>query len=183
MISSDSDAPRVLVILGSSRNDGNTRRLIEAAFSGTRHELVDLRRFSFSDYDYAHANRNDDFSDLSEKLASAPCTVLATPVYWYTMSALMKRFVDRLSDLVTIRQPLGRALAGKRLFVAATSTDSQLPAGFETTFESTADYLDMVWGGCLHVCFEQDLHLSQEAGAVARQFGRRVVERGTTTQL
>ncbi|MDZ7768601.1 MAG: NAD(P)H-dependent oxidoreductase [Woeseiaceae bacterium] len=97
---------------------------------------------------------------------------MATPLYWYSTSATMKRFVDRLSDLVAFRKPLGRALAGRHLFVAATSTDPELPAGFEQTFRSTTEYLDMAWGGCLHVCFERDLQLPVEAAVAARRLAK-----------
>ena len=165
----------VLVVLGSSRSRGNTRMLVDAAFPESCRTLVDLRVRSFSDYDYAHANRDDDFAELVDTLMTYNCIVLATPVYWYSMSATMKRFVDRLSDLVTIRKPLGRALAGRHLFVAATSTDPELPAGFEQTFRSTAEYLDMTWGGCLHICFEQDLKLPVGAAVAARRFGKQAL--------
>jgi len=164
-----------LVVLGSSRSRGNTRMVVDATFPAACRTLVDLRVRSFSDYDYEHANRDDDFAWLIDALMTHKCIVLATPVYWYSMSATMKRFVDRLSDLVTIRKPLGRALAGRHLFVAATSTDPELPGGFEQTFRSTADYLDMAWGGCLHVCVEQDLQLPADAAADARQFRRQVL--------
>lgn len=84
----------------------------------------------------------------------------------------MKRFVDRLSDLVAFRKPLGRALAGRHLPVAATSTVPEPPAGYEQTFRSTAEHLDMAWGDCVHVCFEQELQLPVEAAVAARRLGK-----------
>jgi len=165
-----------LVVLGSSRSRGNTRLLVESAFENSKYRLVDLNKLSFSDYDYTHANRGDDFSALAEMLLAHGRIVLATPVYWYSMSATMKRFVDRLSDLVTMRKRLGRALAGRRLYVLATSTEASLPAGFEQTFRSTAEYLDMSWGGCLHVCFDHDLQLSPQAASAARRFGQHTAD-------
>lgn len=165
----------VLVVLGSSRSRGNTRMLVDATFPAACRTLVDLRVRSFSDYDYEHANRDDDFAGLMDALMTHKCIVLATPLYWYSISATMKRFVDRLPDLVTIRKPLGRALAGRHLFVATTSTDPALPVGFEQTFRSTAEYLDMTWGGCLHVCIEQDLQLPASAAVAARLFGRQAL--------
>jgi len=165
-----------LVVLGSSRSRGNTRLLVDAAFEDSQYRLVDLNDLSFSGYDYSHANLGDDFLAFAETLPAHGRIVLATPVYWYSMSATMKRFVDRLSDLVTIRKPLGRALAGRRLYVLATSTEPVLPAGFEQAFRSTAEYLDMVWGGCLHVCFEQDLQLSPQAASAARRFGQHTAD-------
>ena len=174
----DHRSPRVLTILGSSRSRGNTRLLVDAAFEQSQCRLIDLNELSFSDYDYAHANRDDGFAPLAETLTAHDRIVLATPVYWYSMSAMMKRFVDRLSDLVTVRKPLGRALAGRELYVLATSTDPALPPAFEQTFVSTAEYLDMNWGGCLHICFEHDLRLMPEAAEAARRFGQRASSRG-----
>jgi len=171
MIKDDPASP-ILVILGSSRSRGNTRLLVETTFEASQYRLIGLNELLFSGYDYDHANRDDDFLALAEMLTDHGRIVLATPVYWYSMSATLKRFVDRLSDLVTIRKPLGRALAGRRLYVLATSTEPSLPAGFEQTFRSTAEYLDMVWGGCLHVCFETDLLLPSEAASAARRLGQ-----------
>jgi len=166
----------ILVILGSSRSRGNTRMIVDAAFPETQRRLIDLGSHAFSEYDYTHANRDDAFAQLADVLVSHQCVVLATPVYWYTMSATMKRFVDRLSDLVTIRKSLGRALAGRHLYLVATSTDPTLPAGFEATFQSTAKYLDMVWGGCLHAWFERDLRITSAAAIAACHFGRCVAQ-------
>lgn len=172
----DDPASPILIILGSSRSRGNTRLLVEAKFEESKYRLIDLKELSFSDYDYDHAKCDDDFVVLIDALVAHDRIVLATPVYWYSMSATMKRFVDRLSDLVTIRKPLGHKLAGRRLYGLATSTEPVLPAGFEQTFRSTAEYLDMVWGGCLHVCFETDLALPSEATSAARRFGQHTAD-------
>ncbi len=173
MVIDDRAAP-ILVVLGSSRSRGNTRMLVDCAFADAPHRLVDLGRHSFSDYDYSHENRDDDFAALADMLVAHERIVLATPVYWYSMSAVMKRFVDRLSDLVTIRKPIGRKMAGRSLYLIATSTEPVLPAGFETTFRSTAEYFDMAWGGCLHGCFDEDLHLTPETAGAARRFARKI---------
>lgn len=117
----------ILVILGSSRSRGNTRMLVDAAFPKSNRRLIDLGSHAFSEYGYTCANHDEAFAELADVLVSHQWVVLATPVYWYTTSATMKRFVDRLSDLVTIRKSLGRALAGRRLYVVATSADPALP--------------------------------------------------------
>ena len=79
-------------------------------------ELIDLNDFDISYYDYDHKNRQDDFLPLMKKLIERYKTlVFATPVYWYTMSAVMKTFFDRISDLLTIEKDLGRQLRGKNM--------------------------------------------------------------------
>jgi len=76
--------------------------------------------------------------------------IFATPVYWYSMSAILKTFFDRFSDLLTIRKDIGRGLKGKTMYLVICSSDSQLHQGFEMPFEQTAAYLDMHWGGSIH---------------------------------
>ncbi|MDA5312487.1 flavodoxin family protein, partial [Vibrio cholerae] len=70
--------------------------------------LFDLSDYAISFYDYEHMNRNDDFIHLINKLAEFDHLVFASPVYWYSMSAQLKVFFDRLSDLLTIEKELGR---------------------------------------------------------------------------
>src|SRR5687768_1128766 len=95
---------QIVVILGTSRQDGNTRLAVEKVLAQRPVEVVDLSRLELSAYDYAHRNSVDGFIPLIESVASKALWILATPVYWYTMSAQMKIFVDRLSDLTTIRK-------------------------------------------------------------------------------
>ena len=48
--------------------------------------------------------------------------IFATPIYWYAMSAQLKTFFDRMTDLLTIHKPLGRQLRkGKKMFLIACS--------------------------------------------------------------
>jgi len=48
-----------------------------------------------------------------EELVHAPSWILATPLYWYSVSAQAKTFLDRLSDLLVFRKDLGQALRGR----------------------------------------------------------------------
>ena len=52
----------------------------------------------------------------------------------------MKTFIDRLSDLISIRKDLGRKLKDKRIFVIA-SFNTSVPKGFEEQFSQTCEYL------------------------------------------
>jgi NAD(P)H-dependent FMN reductase len=157
------------VVLGSSRGEGNTRQVVDLVLGGRDAEVVDLGQLEIGLYDYGHANADDDFLPLVERLASKSLWILATPVYWYAMSGQMKVFFDRLSDLVTIRKPLGRRLAGRTVAVIASGTDSRLPAGFEAPFWQTCDYLGMRYAGALYVQFAAD-------GRPARDYSRDVAQ-------
>jgi hypothetical protein len=144
-----------VVILGTSRRDGNTRIAVEHVVGGRAVEIVDLSRLEFSAYDYTHQNAQDGFIPLIESIAKKQLWILATPVYWYTMSAQLKVFLDRLSDLITIRKDLGRLLRGKSLALVSSGTDPALPPGFESPFSLTCEYLGMKYVGALYSRFEK----------------------------
>ncbi|MEE2690700.1 MAG: flavodoxin family protein [Pseudomonadota bacterium] len=161
----------VTVILGSSRRAGNTARLVDAVFRGEpAARIVDLSGYDIAPYDYGHRHGTDDFLPLARDMAESDVVVFATPVYWYAMSAQMKTFFDRLSDLTRMDKPLGRSLAGKTMFLLATSSSPSLPDGFETPFAETARYFGMTWGGALHAEMRDDGPLPPEAEARAARF-------------
>ena len=160
-----------VVILGTSRSDGNTLATVNRVLSGKPVELVDLSEMNIGVYDYEHANSRDSFLPLIERLVSKSLWLLATPVYWYTMSAQMKLFVDRLSDLITIRKDLGRSLRGKAVAVIASGTDEGLPQGFEAPFRLTCDYLGMRYVGVFYLQFGKDDQPVSANAAEARAAG------------
>ena len=109
-------------------------------------ELVDLNNLDITPYDYEHCNLSDDFIPLIERIVTYDKIIIATPVYWYSMSTQVKIFLDRFSDILTIRKDLGRKLRGKKLFVLA-SFNSSYPRGFEDTFEQICEYMEMEYLG------------------------------------
>ncbi|EOX3336703.1 FMN reductase, partial [Vibrio cholerae] len=52
---------KIAVVLGTSKSDGNTRKLVEVFQASTDTTLFDLSDYAISFYDYEHMNRNDDF--------------------------------------------------------------------------------------------------------------------------
>lgn len=165
---------RPLVILGTSRPDGNTRMLVDAAFPAGAARIIDLADLVIAPYDYRNGSSADDFLAVARRMAEAPAIVFATPVYWYAMSAHMKTFVDRLTDLTKWEKPLGRSLGGKIAFLLATSASGAAPAGFEAVFAETARYFSMRWGGMLHAGFDEDRTLEAPVRRGAALFGETV---------
>ena len=157
-------SPSTFVIVGSSRRNGATMALARAMFAGAADaEIVFLGDHLIHPYSYDHVHAGDDFLPLARRMAAADTIVFATPVYWYTMSAQMKTFFDRLTDLTEIEKPLGRALAGKRAFLISTTGPSGLPESFALPFRETAGYFDMEWGGHYHGNAEDRTGLSEFA--------------------
>ena len=138
-----------LALLGSARPDGDAARLLRAVCAGRAVTCVDLGALRIADYTYGSAPA-DDFSGVVDLVLDADAVLLVTPVYWYAMSGVLKRFLDRWTELVTVRTARGRALAGRGLFVAACGSEARPPEGFEVPFRRTADYVGMVYGGLLY---------------------------------
>lgn len=163
-----------LAILGTSRSGRDTHQVLTELVQDRPVDVVDLNDLTIAPYHYEHAySADDDFAALAQRMAEAHSLLLATPVYWYTMSAQMKVMVDRLSDLITIAKPLGRALAGKRLSFLAVGTQPQLAQGFADPFWQTAAYFDMHYEPGLYVQSAEPFLLSREARASMTAFATR----------
>ena len=133
-----------LVILGTARDDSNTMKAILAFCPFKDYELIDLRKYKISHYRYdPSGNENDDFLKIAMKMQVADNIIFATPVYWYSMSGILKIFFDRLTDLLSTHKHIGKSLKGKSTFLISTGTDPTLPEGFETPFKRTSEYFDM----------------------------------------
>jgi len=167
-------ADRPLVLLASSRADGHTAELAWAAFPGLADCIVDVAALRIGYFAYDDANAGDDFLGLIERSLDHPLWVLATPLYWYTMSAQAKTFIDRLSDLLDARKDLGRRLRGKALGVLCTGSDPAQPSHFEEPIFLTAAYLGMRYLGCHYVQRLEGVPMSAAARAASRDFGIRL---------
>ena len=164
-----------LVILGSARSGGETRRAVDLAFPQGAARLMNLPDFVFGGYSYDHLNAEDSFGVIADAMAAAEKIVFATPVYWYAMSAPMKVFFDRLSDLTENRKPRGKALAGKSVWVIATGTEAELPEGFEVPFARTAGYFGMQYRGGIYLYTGKDAVRRMAGEEAVKRFGAAVV--------
>lgn len=142
---------KIVLISGSSRNDGDTETLTTELIKISNWDLIDLNDYNFGYYDYEHKNKNDDYIKLLRKIIDEYDTlVFATPVYWYSMSGILKVFFDRITDLLEIEKGLGRKLRGKNMAGISCSIGNNLGDVFWLPFSETADYLGMKYLGSLH---------------------------------
>jgi multimeric flavodoxin WrbA len=147
----------IIVLFSSSRQNGNTRNFIDQIAVQLETidifvEIIDLEQYHFSDFDYEHKNKNDDFSPLFEKILPYPIIIFATPVYWYAVPPQMKRFLDRISDYLICPQLLdkGRQLRGKTAYIVCTSVKEHASETYLNAFKETFAYLGMQYGGYIH---------------------------------
>jgi multimeric flavodoxin WrbA len=152
---------RKVIIVGSSRSGGNTSQIAEKVANDIKADIIDLRDYAISHYDYESKNIADDFLPLIRSILEKYDTIVfATPVYWYSMSAIMKVFFDRFSDLIKIEKETGRKFRGKSMFVISNSYDEDLDYDFCMPFRLTANYLGINYLGDKH--FSYRTHKEQE---------------------
>ena len=122
---------RSVYILGSSRSDGDTRIILDYLCKKNTFEIIDLLDYKISYFDYEHNNSSDDYLPLMrEILNNYDHLIFATPVYWYSMSAIMKCFFDRITDLLKVEKDLGRKLRGKYMSLISCSSSDELDPSF-----------------------------------------------------
>lgn len=135
---------KTIIILGSARKDSHTRTLLRNVFQNIDHDLVDLLDSNIAPFDYdAKYPEDDEFQKLVDRMLLAENIVFATPVYWYAMSGILKTFIDRFTDLVSIHKEKGRGLKGKNAYLFSVGADQEPPEGFEVPFRETSKYLGM----------------------------------------
>ena len=98
---------KIVVLTGSPRKNGNSAYLAEQFIKGAEEKGHEVFRFdcAFKQVEPCRAcNRcgmdgpcifNDDFQELRPHLIEADMVVFATPMYYFSISAQMKRVIDR----------------------------------------------------------------------------------------
>jgi len=139
------------IIYGAARKEGNTRQVVDAVAQKLSADVFDVSDYKISFYDYEHNNRDDDFLPLIETLLKYDSWIFASPIYWYTMSAQLKVFVDRITDLLDIELEKGRKLRGLNAALITTGLEDLCPTCYEDVFINTFNYLEINYRGCLYV--------------------------------
>jgi multimeric flavodoxin WrbA len=143
------------ILLGTSNQKGNTAELVSNISKIENIKVYDLKNYNISPFDYEHKNIDDDFIGLVQHLLKYDMIIFASPVYWYAMSAQMKIFFDRLSDLLHIKKELGRQLRGKSTAILSTGASAEPERSFEEVFINSFEYLNLNYKGLLY-CYCKD---------------------------
>lgn len=105
------DHRRITAIYGSPRRKGNTARLLDQAVAGAREagaevETIVLRDLKLSPcleiYSCTHAGEcriQDDFQGVRERVLGSGGLILASPIFYYAVTAHTKILMDRFHSL------------------------------------------------------------------------------------
>ena len=188
----------ILSIYGSPRRKGNTSLLLKEAVQGAREagaevEEVVLRDLNISPcleiYGCKKNGRcviQDDFQSIYDKLLSCQGLMLASPIFFYTVSAHTKILMDRCQSLWVKRYWLERAVRGqggprrKGLFISVGATKGKkLFDGTLLTVRYFFDVLEVqLWRSLLYrgLDFEGDVLKHPEYLQEAYQAGKELVQ-------
>ena len=126
---------KVLVLLGSPRKKGNSTALAEQIIKGAEAAGAIVERVYLHGQNIAPCNAcygcqkknskgcviDDDMQPIYKKLIGSYAWAIASPVYWFTMSAQTKLFLDRCFGLFAYKK---NVLKGKRIAIAMSYGDA-----------------------------------------------------------
>ncbi len=136
---------------GSARSLGNTSKLIKLILqSGLRGDVYDLSLLQIHPFSYDFLHDCDDFIPLLKKIACAPALILCSPIYWYSVSAQLKAFLDRLNELQTRHSGIAKQLRGKPCYAVISGFNATIPDNIEKNLRMTMEFLGMTWQFALY---------------------------------
>jgi multimeric flavodoxin WrbA len=115
---------KIVAILGSPREEGNTSRLMDETLQEIKTHGIDTEKIVLSQQTvnpclghercrtFSACTQRDDAPGILEKLKDADGIILGSPVYFYDMSAWMKALIDRSYFLYTHGIKLNAVCAG-----------------------------------------------------------------------
>jgi len=176
---------KIVIVKGSPRREGNSAILAEQVAEGARSAGAQVESFYLHHMeihacdacDACHAEPyrgcivDDDMQILYPKLLDADAIVIASPVYWFTVSAQTKLFMDRCYALV---DKAGYALREKRFAIVMTYGDADpFASGAVTAFRTFQDgfrYVGAPIAGFVYGSASAPGEIRSDTAAMARAY-------------
>ena len=170
----------ILFLLGSARHGGNAEFLAQrvALSLGARdsyrflrlseYPLPEFRDIRHDVGTYPQPEGNERI--LAEATLEATDIVIAAPLYWYSVPASVKLYLDYWSAWMRVPgMDFKRRMAGKSLRAICVVSDDDFAAAepFVRTLELSAQYMEMEWGGVLLGAGNRPGDVAQDLRAVA----------------
>jgi len=115
---------KITAIVGSPRSNGNTSCLVDEALQEAARQGLETEKIMLGEHrvgprlghencpSFSECQQKDDAPWILEKFREADGIILGSPVYYYTITAQMKAFIDRHYFLYTHGIPLEARCAG-----------------------------------------------------------------------
>jgi multimeric flavodoxin WrbA len=136
----------ILIISASPRKDGNSDTLCNEFMKGAKESGNNVEKVCLRDKKINYCSgcgvcnntgkcvQNDDMKELLDKMVTFDVIVLATPVYFYTMDAQLKTFIDRCVPRYT-------EISNKEFYFIVTAADTN-QAMLEKTVEGLRGFTE-----------------------------------------
>lgn len=144
---------KITIFVGSSRKGGNSEKLADFVVHDIEHEKMYVKDLHIRPIeDLRHAENgfqtiDDDYDQFVEALEKSDVVIFATPIYWYSMSGLMKNLIDRLSQAIRDKRypNLKEHLKTLRTIVVVVGGDEPRIKGLPLIqqFQYTLEFLNM----------------------------------------
>lgn len=192
------ETKKILVLLGSPRKKGNSTTLANQIIAGIESvgasaEKIFLHGKDISPCQACYACQrpdskgcaiDDEMQPIYGKLVEADGWVIASPVYWFSMSAQTKLFLDRCFALPAYKKD---AFTGKRIAVAMSFGDGDaFNSGCVNalrTFQDTARYVGANLVGMVYGSADKPGEIKSNTALMqqAEALGKKLVGRASRT--
>ncbi len=85
---------KIIFMNFSPNKNGHTNQIGKELLKNTNHDTIQMSDYKISQYDMV--SEDDQIKDVFKKLEDKDTIVIGTPVYRYTVSGMLKTFIDRL---------------------------------------------------------------------------------------
>ncbi|MDW8563789.1 flavodoxin family protein [Staphylococcus shinii] len=125
----------ITCLFGSSRNNGNSKVILDYLLYGTNHQIYNLFDTNIEKViDNRHSDvdsidlHQDDYSKVLKSVMGSDTIIFSTPLYWYSMSASLKLFIDRWTESLRgeQRNNFKEAMAKKKYIVMIVGGDNPI---------------------------------------------------------
>ncbi len=182
----------VTAFMGSARSGGSTNWLLNRAidgFSKFKENNMVINKVDLYNYDIKPISRSfiesteqkipaDGMKELVPMIMTSKIILLATPIYWFTVSGMMKNFLDRWYDFSDEKGKLRLDGKGIAVVTAHANPSSAMSYPVYKMIEEGAKFCNMVYlGGVDTVTSSQPGSNEYEISAMtAEMLGKRLVD-------
>ena len=193
---SEHDFGKVLVLLGSPRKKSTSNTLAEQVIKGAETKGAEIDKvhinqlqirgcqgcYSCKKEGSTGCRINDDMQEIYPKMLAAGSWIIASPVYWFNMTAQTKLVIDRTFGIFNDYAENPNPLRGKRIAIAMSYGDKDpFASGCINALRSFQDsfrYLGAKITGMVYGAAEKPSEISDNPSLMeeAFQLGKRLVQ-------